>query len=88
MTFSGFTTKVPLSMAARMRATLEMDGSDGGAEADVDTADVPERAGDARPSDGPEGRAAEGILGGILGMAIPCFRRYFTKLEGVFNRRA
>ena len=75
-------------MAARIRATLEMDGSEGGVEADVDTVNVPERAGDARPSVGPKGRTTEGILGVMLGMAIPYFRRCFTKLEVVFNRPA
>ena len=60
-------------MAARIRATLEMEGSEEAAGA-VDAAGVPGRA-------GAIGRETEGMLGVMLGMAILYFRLSFTKLE-------
>ena len=67
-------------MAARIRATLEMEGSEEAAGA-VDAAGVPGRAGDSRPPAGAVGRETEGMLGVMLGMAILYFRRNFTKLK-------
>ena len=81
ITLSGLTTKVPPSIAARIRATLEMDGSEEAAGAAVDVAGVPGRAGASRPPAGAVGRETEGMLGVILGMAILYFRRNFTKLK-------
>ena len=80
ITRSGLTTKVPPSMAARIRATLEMEGSEEAAGA-VDAAGVPGRAGVSRPPAGAIGRETEGMLGVMLGMAILYFRLSFTKLE-------
>ena len=67
-------------MAARIRATLEMEGSEEAAGA-VDAAGVPGRAGVSRPPAGAIGRETEGMLGVMLGMAILYFRLSFTKLE-------
>ena len=67
-------------MAARIRATLEMEGSEEAAEA-VDAAGAPGRAGDSRSPAGAVGRETEEMLGVMLGMAILYFRLSFTKLE-------